>query len=241
VLGEPLLDARSLGLEVYRKTGRDIDYLLAFGVPIPTPGDKAIVIVLVVYDEDDVVKEIATRHWAGQLSWKITAGGFHFTTNYVSGPQTLLGPSITWKDLAEMKAADGRCALVLVNGMCAMEQVSLGNRIIIDLSPAHRLCRGSLNGTYIRMDISPGKHHLSVRKKHSQFETEFECESEENVYVELEATSIPDWWWGKRLEGAISINKSPYKNLIDMGDLHPIIWHRGVWYRPSDIPSTPSQ
>jgi hypothetical protein len=208
---------------------------------MPGAGDKGIVIVLVVYDEDDVVKEIATRLWAGPAHWKVSAGGFHFAASSASGPQTLLGPSVSWKHLEKMKAVDGRCALVLVNGMCAMDQVSLDNHTIIDLSPANYLCWGSLNGTYVRMDISPGKHHLSVRNKRGQFETEFECEGEENVYVELEATPIPDWWLGTRLEGEISISKIPSNNVIEMGELNPILWHGGTWYDESLSPPAGSQ
>ena len=242
ILGDPLVDARDYGVEVYRKAGRDIDFIWALvPIPIPEPGEKAVVFVLVVYDEDDVVKEIATSVWSEARSWKLTADGYIFTASFISEPRTLWGPSISWKYLAEMEAVDGRCGLVLVNGMCAMGQVSLDDHEIIDLSPADVVCRGYFNGTFIRKEISPGKHHLSIRQKHDEFETEFECESGENVYAELVATSIPDWWWGLRLEGAILINKSRYKNLIDMDTLHPILWHRGVWYRPPDIPSTSTQ
>lgn len=241
ILGDPLLDAQDYRLEVYRKAGRDIDYMWALvPIPIPLPGDKAELIVLVVYDEDDVVKEIETRVWSASRLMTVAAGGFHFTTSS-SDTQTLLGPSISWKDLAEMKAVDEKCALVLVNGMCAMGQVSLDDHEIVDLSLADVGCRGYFNGTFIRKNILSGKHHLSVRQKHDEFESEFECESGENVYAELEATFIPDWWHGPRLEGTISINKSPYKNLFDMDTLYPILWHRGFWYGPSDIVSTPTQ
>lgn len=241
ILGDPLVDARGYRIEAYRKAGRDIDYTWALiPIYIPHPGDKAELIVLVVYDEDDVVMEIATSVGSATRLMTVAAGGFRFTTS-PSDTQTLLGPSISWKDLAEIKAVDGKCALVLVNGMCAMRQVSLDDREIVDLSLTDAVCRGCFNGTFIRKNISSGKHHLSDRQKHDEFESEFECESGENVYAELEATLIRDWWHGSRLEGAISINKSPYKNLIDMDTLYPILWHRGVWYGPLDTPSTSTQ
>ena len=243
-LGDPLVDARRYRVEVYRKSGRDINYAWPYpSISILIPGDEATVIVLVVYDEDDVVKEIATRLWAGPAHWKVSAGGFHFATSSASGPQTLLGPSISWKHLGEMKAVDGRCALVLVNGRCALEQVSLDHHVIIDLPPVNNFCRGSLNRTYVRMDILPGKHHLSVPFSRSQLETEFECESEENVYVELEATPIPvpDRWRAKQLEGEISISKTPSENVIEMGELNPILWHRGTWFDESISPPAGSQ
>ena len=247
ILGDPLVEARRYRLEVYRKAGTDIRGVWVLPIPIALPmpgGDEGKVIVLVVYDEDDVVKVIATRLWAGGGTWKIAAGGFHFVNTYGSEPETLLGPSVSWKYLSEMKAVDGRCALVLVNGMCGIadvEQLSLDNQVIINLSSADGFCRGTLNGTYIPMDISRGKHHLSARTKHSQFETEFKCESEEHVYVELEVTSIPDWWWGKRFEGEFSISKTPSKNVIEMGELNPILWHRGTWYDESISPPAGSQ
>ena len=93
------------------------------------------------------------------------------------------------------------------------------------------------------MDILPGKHHLSVPFSRSQLETEFECESEENVYVELEATPIPvpDRWRAKQLEGEISISKTPSENVIEMGELNPILWHRGTWFDESISPPAGSQ
>jgi len=242
ILGDPLVDARSYRIEVYRKAGRDIRYIWAtIPIPIPVPGEKAVVFVLVVYDEGDVIKEIATSVWSEARSWKLTADGYIFTASFLSEPRTLLGPSIFWKHLTEMKVVDGRCALVLVNGMCAMGQVSLDDHESVDLSPSDVVCRGYFNGTFIRKEILTGKHHLRVKQKHDEFETEFECESGENVYAELEATSVWDRWWGNRLEGTILINKSPYKNLIDMDALHPILWHRGVWYDPPNISSIPTQ
>ena len=80
LIGDPLIDARDIGVEVYRNAGRDVDVILAI-VPIPVPGDKAVVFILVVYDEDDVVKVIAPRIWGGQLSWKLGADGFIFTNS----------------------------------------------------------------------------------------------------------------------------------------------------------------
>jgi len=155
--------------------------------------------------------------------------------SFMSEPRTLWGPSIPWKYLAEINPVGDRCGLVLVNGMCAMGQVFLDDHEFIDLSPADVVCRGAFNGTFIRKDISTGKHHLRVKQKHDEFEAAFECESGENVYAELEATSIRDWWGHPRLEGAILINKSPYKNLIKMVNLHPILWHRGEWYGPNTL------
>lgn len=41
VLGDPLVDARSHGVEVYRKSGRDLPYFWAIlPAPLPWPGRK---------------------------------------------------------------------------------------------------------------------------------------------------------------------------------------------------------
>jgi hypothetical protein len=250
VLGKPLVDGKSFGVEVYRQTGRDID--IGFpGVPIPMPGPgkKVIGIVLVAYDENDVVEEIATNLWIPFLGgdgpdfW-ITADSFHFVNNFGSEPDTLLGPSIPGKDFAKMEAIEGKCALVLLMGECVMEQVWLDDHEIADLSPAGVWCGeywdNNFYGTFIRINISPGTHQLDVRQKErrSAFETVFDCNSGETVYAELTADAIHDIWWGFLLKGDISISKKPTKRLIDMGDLCPILWHGGTWYGVTDDAAT---
>lgn len=252
LLGEPLLDARSLGVEVYRKTGRDINFpWVVYPVPLPVPGQKVMVIVLVAYDDQDVAKEIETgfwipRHAGDRPDFWITANSFHFVNNFGSEPDTLLGPSIPWKGFEKMEVIEGKCALVLLMGECVMEQVWLDDHEIADLSPAGAWCGeywdNNFYGTYIRMNISPGMHQLDVRQKerHSEFRTAFDCDSGETVYAELTADVIHDIWGGFQLKGDISISKKPTKRLIDMGDLCPILWHQGTWYNITDDGSTAS-
>jgi hypothetical protein len=247
VLGEPLLDARSLGLEVYRKTGRDLEYFwVIWPIPVPSPGDKVIGYVLVDYDEQDVVSEFAADYWVpiygrGKHAdlW-ITAGGHHFLNT-----ETLLAPAIPWEKLAEATPSDNACTLVLVMGECLMGQVSLNNLEIADLSPG--VCAGywnnNLYGTFIRKEISPGTHRLDIHYKQGRgdFETVFSCESGETVYAELEADTVDDKRHMYRFEGVISISKSLTENIIKMGDLSAILWHRGTWYGPLTSPTAGSK
>jgi hypothetical protein len=266
VLGNPLIDDRNLGLEVYRIAGRDIDYYwVIWPIPWPFPGDKAIAYVLVVYDEHDVVMEIASDIWDSpppRNMW-ITAGKYHLVSNWGSKPdETLLGPAIPWENLTETMAAEDGCTLVLINGKWGMEQVSLDEQQIADLSGViGGLCTNSdymnegriyckdlinlhLQRTFIRRDIASGTHRLSVHQKvldthrHAagrDFETVFECEGGETVYAEIKADFVPapeSWWWHLRIEGDILISKKPSKNVIEMGELHPILWYQGTWYVP---------
>ena len=256
VLGKPLIDARSLGLEVYRQTGRDIE--IGFPnvpIPMPSPGEKVIVVVLVAYDEHDVVEEIATNLWIPgySLDFWITAGGYSFANIYDNEPETLLAPAITYEEFVGLAAAEGECALVLLMGECPMEEVSLDKSLITDLSPAGGYCNydsarvrreHNYYGAFIRRNIKPGSHRLNIHQKtkHGNFEAVFECEPGETVYAELEASNtVPDAWHGVRLEGAISISKNPTKNVLDMGMLLPIIWHRGKWYGSPNSPTAGTQ
>lgn len=261
VLGKPLVDARSLGLEVYRQTGRDIDIVLpGVAIPMPSPGEKVIVVVLVAYDEQDLVKEIASKSWyPGYGNYSITAGeysfvnfgGYYLFAGHERSPDTLLAPATTWDELARLAATEGECAIVLLMGDCPMEEVSLDKSQIIDLSPAGGYCNPDLAwvhpipdgglrkesnyyGTFIRRKITPGSHQLNIRQKtiHGNFETIFACEQGETIYAELEVHTVDDWWYGSRLEGEISIKKSIPNNVVEMGELRSILWHRGTWYGP---------
>lgn len=253
VLGKPLIDARSHGLEVYRQTGRDIDIdLPGVPIPMPSPGTKVIVIVLVAYDDQDLVKEIATEIWVpgrGQDYW-ITAGGYSFVNSggyflmvgHERSPDTLLAPPVSWEELEGMPTVKEECALVLLMGECPMEEVSLDKTPIIDLSPAGGYCchdsarvrrEHNYYGTFIRRNITPGSHRLNINQKtkHGNFETIFECAPGETIYAELEAhTTVDDLWYGVRLQGEITVNKSIPNNVVEMGELRSILWHRGAWY-----------
>ena len=256
VLGTPLVDSPVLGVEVYRQTGIDIDiHFPIVPIPFPVPGDTVMAFTLVTYDKYGLVQEIDSGvwnrkymflpgHYDGDL-W-ITANNYHFTNNCGLEPETLLGPSVSWRNLAGSVVAEYGCKLVLVMGEWVMEQISLDDHHIADLSPAGSCCALKLNkncnlgpcireanlkGTFLRRDIDSGTHRLSIKSCHGDFETVFECEAGETVYAEIKANPVLVLWRGVRLEGEITITKSPSKNVTDMGELHPILWHSGTWYR----------
>jgi len=241
VLGEPLLDARSLGLEVYRKTGRDLDYVMViWPIPVPSPGEKVIGYVLVDYDEHDVVRKFTADYWIqydrgqhGDL-W-ITAGDYHFINVWKQEPVTLLGTAIPWDKLSEQNPPAGSCTLFLIMGECVMERVLLDHQEIADLSPAGKFCSHYANnnfyGTFLRKNIASGSHILNINQVEirRKFETVFECESGDTVYAQLAAADAyaehPD---------SISISNIPSQNIMKLGHLSPILWHRGMWYMESN-------
>jgi hypothetical protein len=241
VLGEPLLDARSLGLEVYRKTGRDLEYFMViWPIPWPLPGEKVIGYVLVNYDEHDVVSEFEADYWIqydhkqhGDL-W-ITTGGYHFINVWRQEPVTLLGAAIPWNKLSEQKPPIGTCTLFLIMGECVMEKVLLDHQQIADLSSAGKFCSHHANnnfyGTFLRKNISAGNHNLIINQveRRSKLETVFECNSGDTVYAQLAVADA----YGEHPD-SISISNIPSTNIIKMGHLSPILWHRGMWYMGSD-------
>jgi hypothetical protein len=253
VLGAPLVDARSLGVELYRQSGRDIEiFWVILPILLPDLVDKVIGYVLVAYDENEIVKDIATNVWPDGRSssgnfW-ITAGEFSFINIGIREPRTLLGPSIYWQELAGMAVPEGSCSLVLLMRKCPMEQVSLDADLIVDLKDFHspfcghfenqRGCHGNLCGTFIQKIIPSGIHHLKVFQESpmpdAKFETVFECAPGETIYAELEVHIVDDRWHGSRLEGEISVKKSIPLNAVEMGNLRPIIWHHDTWCVPSN-------
>ena len=247
ILGSPLLDAKKLGMELYRKSGRDIDYDGVWMIYLPfailEPGQKVIAFVMVAYDEYDVVKEITTDFWIpghGHDYWA-TIGGYSFVNSSYNEPETILAPPVTWEELSRIPVSKERCALVLLMGECPMEEVSLDKSHIIDLSPAGGWCgidtwqqrENNFYGAFIRKEIAPGSHRLDIRQKtiHGIFGANFTCEPGETVFAGLKASNpVPDTWPRTRLQGAVSISKNPTRNLLDIDVLHPIIWHQGKWY-----------
>ena len=209
LLGVPLIVNKSLGLEVYRLTGRDIDVdMVLLPIPIPTPSPyKVTAGALILYDEEDKIKDMAVDAMTEEYydareaqlqfcSFRICAGGYRFVNTSASGcdePHTLIGPSISRDELSQKKPPAGKCSLVLLMNECPMEIVSLDNMQIADLSPAGAEC-GSHESehfrTFVQKDINPGMHRLVVTQRtHVQnrdFKTDFECNDGETIYAELD-------------------------------------------------------
>lgn len=261
MLGVPLIDEQSLGVEVYLQSGHvmDIEVLIII-YPIPIPGywEEASVYTLVVYDEHDVVKDITTEHWSPKHStykdfW-IKAGEFSFVNVVEGEPDTLLGPPISWKDLARMKVPEGGCSLVLVMGDCPMEQVLLDTNLIADLSPAGVFCgvaywlwsptlmKNHYYKTFLQKTISTGSHHLSIRQDEqgNGFETDFECTPDDTIYAQLEAKRR-NFTNSDHLEAAILISRSAPSDVVEMGKLRQILWRKDTWYGASNSSGAYSQ
>lgn len=237
VLGSPFIYVPRHPVEVFRHTGRDIEIHLP-GVPIPTPlpGEKVVVFVLVAYDSNQRVVELAADTWSAHGDFWITAGNYHFVSNFLGEPQTLLGPAISMHELTKAPVVMGSCRLVLIMRQCVMERILLDGREVADLSPAGTFCaerwNNNLYGTYLLVNIRAGRHQLDVaqKKRHSEFSTAFDCASGATLYAELHAESVEDIWWGAKLKGEILISKEPFKKLMNIGELSPILWHGGEWY-----------
>jgi len=259
LLGHPLIDSQRLGVEVYQLTGRDTDVLWGPPyIPIPFPGNKVRAVMLVVYDDRNIVKDIASGLWeygykggervlAGTKFW-ISAGGFSFA-NLVphSPPDTLVGPPIAPEELTTAPITGDKCALILLVTDCPMQKTSLDNSLIANFFPAH--CYpgkpliskyDSIYGMFIRKEIVPGRHVLSVHQRfpYGEFEKTFVCSQGETLYAQLEAQIIVKdrlSWGGKyQLEGSIMLNKSAPRSIVKDNKLRPILWHKGLWYvRPN--------
>jgi len=242
ILGEPLVDARALGLEVYRKSGRDFDVAWWF-VPwavFPVWGGEVVVFALALYDEDGRLKEMAADTRTPRKDFRINAGGFRFVNTFGEEPGTLLAPAIPWDKLAKVATIAQKCTLFVIVGECVTKYVSIDDGRKFKLAPNDTYCamerNNNLYGTFFSIDLDPGMHIIRFHpeKRHSDFEAEFECETGEKVFAGLEAEIFHDAGWASRLEGSILIGTSPPKNLVKMGDLRPILQHMGTRYGQFD-------
>jgi len=284
ILGDPLIDARSHGVEAYLRTGRDLDIALAGILPLPVPGKKVTLGALVVYDDQEKIKyrevDVMTDNLSEAdekgyqfCSLRISAGGYHFFNNDVAcaKPETLIGPPISLDELSNETGQAGVCSVVFLMGECPMEIISIDDSQVADLSPAGFECRlrdpnlywarmqeklppetydrialmhdqrkPKFNWTFIKMNISPGTHHLLVRQtthvKERDFDNVFDCVSGDTVYVELDANKVRhSHWWSPwlELEGGLVVSKTPSRKQIERAEgLSPILWHKGRWYGP---------
>jgi len=239
VLGTPIVSAPGSSVEVYRRSGRDVE--IGFPViplPVPTPGEKVIGFVLVAYDRNHVITDLAVDTWTEYKNFRLTAGGYSFVNYHSSEPGTLLGPYIPAEQLVKVPIPVGKCRLVLLMGRCVMDRVLLDGDEIADLSPLGSFCSITVTepraGTFVPKDISPGKHRLDVKQqeRHSEFSTVFDCSGGWIVSAELFVKPVEHTWWGHRLEGEISIVTGPQR-IMDLEDLRPILWHDGRWFGPA--------
>lgn len=251
VLGEPLVDASRLGVQVYLHSDSDItfDLFLPF-IPFWTPDVH--VFSLVTYDENELVKDLEIslfETYTGRLydDVYLEAGDFIFLNMKGGISETLLGPPISWEELVETANSENGCALVILMGECPMSQVSLDNEKIVDMKPIDFYCEPELKQserkkhsfyrTFIKREIKPGKHLMEVRVwHHKDYETSFECKRGESIFTEFKVHGIViDWWYGKQAGGIISLSKTPPESIIEMGTLRPILWNRGTWYGPPEL------
>lgn len=250
ILDAPLIDARSLGLEVYRQTGRDIDIALpGVPLPVPGPGQEVIVIVLVTYNEHDIVNDISTDMWDEwwhgddeNKNFRINAGEYSFVNgNQLNPPEILLGPAKSWRELSGAEVFEGGCSLVFLMCDCPMAQVYLDGARIVDFPPYFGYCdmdpvwakENNIYGTFIRKSITQGSHRLNIYQntKRDDFEANFECKSGETIYAEIEVHEIHTGTWGGDIsQGVILISNEIPNNVVEIGELRPILWHRGTWF-----------
>jgi hypothetical protein len=247
VLGEPLVDASKLNVQVYQHSASDITFDIALPfIPFWTP--DVYVFSLVTYDENGLVKDLEVMLLetnSGRFSDDIylDAGDFSLINIKGSIPETLLGASIPWKELVQTTAPKEGCALVILMGECPMSKVLLDKTPIVDLHPAGFYCNPELQQserrkhklyrTFVKRDIKPGKHLMEMRVKGArELEAIFECKYGETIYAEINAKSYSDkgFWHGMHLEGIILLHTKPPKSLVEMGELRPILWNRDTWY-----------
>jgi len=241
LLGSPLIDAKQLRLEVYRDSGRDWFYL---GIPVPPfvtlpmpeINGKVSSVALVRYDANQRVLDAEAGTWTPRKDFGISLGGFDLVNTFGEEPDTLLGPSIAWDELAQAATTEQSCTLFLTIGECVMKYVSIDHRRIAELAPDDTYCavrqNNSLYGTFIRKELVPGTHRLRFHpgKRHSDFEAEFDCQGGEKVFAGLDADIAHDAGWGSHLVGSILIGTSPPKRFVEMGDVRPILHHLGTSY-----------
>ena len=253
ILGDPLIGATDFDLEVYRHDGTDTYVYLFF---LPNFGVRYYVVTLVVYDDNDVVKEIKTgvrtTRFPHGAAFSIDAGGYSFLNIDDEDPETLLAPAISHKELAGTVISKEGCTLVLLMGDCPMGKVSLDKILIADLSQADRFCEPELNHPYkiqqkiyksfIRKAITPGSHRLNMTVVSDKFTSNFECKKGDVVFAELEVDGMdydPIFGWKKK--GNISISKTAPESIVNMGMLRPILWNKDTYYWPLNNPDGSSQ
>ena len=248
VLETPLVDAPTLRLVVYKKTGRDIGvgWIIAPWAILPFWGDATVAVVLVVYDDEGIVTDISAKTWEEENYryeyGSVTAGGFRFLNTSSKEPATLLSPPLSVKEMASIPADETSCSLILVMGRCPMEKIVLDGDEIADFPYAGGYCEvedssyqpagHGLYDTLIWKRIKPGMHRIKVgqRLRAGNFEQSFECRSGETVYAELIGHRyVRDSWYG-RLEGDIRITKVIPNSLAGVDGLRFILWHSGKWY-----------
>ena len=246
VLGEPLIVTPDHRLEVYRKSGSDFAVLWVFvpWVPLPAWGDSVVVVVLILYDDQETVSDIRTGFNAAD------ADGFSFIRTPHKKPATLLGPPISSEELEAFRTDNETCQIIFVMGNCPMEKISLNGHVIADFPYVGMNCgvehstyqptglRRTLKGNLLWKRIKPGTNQIRIQQRilSGNFDKSFECEPGETVYARLIGKK---WhrepWTFHHLEGSIRITKGTPDNLNEFDGARFILWHSGEWFGMPDF------
>jgi len=248
-LGEPLVDAPDHGLEVYRRSGSDfaVGWIIAPWVPLPIWSDKTVVVVLILYDDQEIVRDISVGTWEQTRhrfeTKAVNADGFTFINMSHKEPATLLSPPISSKGLVASKKDKGTCSLILVGGNCPMEKILLNGHLIADFpyagfdcsieDSAYQARRHILKGNLLWKRIESGNNKINIRQRMfmGNFEKTFECKPGEIVYARLIGRK---WhrepWTFHHLEGDIHITKDDPDNPTEYDGARFILWHSGTWF-----------
>lgn len=256
LLGKPLIDARELGVEVYRIDGRDIAFALPLPLFVPGPGEHVTLVAIVLYDDNERVIEIKTDMWASGYKrfgepFTLLAKDYLFV--YVIGklPDTLLGPNISVEELARSQFPEDSCTIVALLGEYPISSVSVNDVVIADFRGASYNCdhvsnrcdirNPSLYGTFIRRPIIPGSYRISLTTLGSEkIYRNIECKQGEVVFVSLKIEDIVQhvrpleegFPSSLAVKGSIEISDSPLDSSIDRSNLRQILWHDGMYYGP---------
>lgn len=256
VLGDPLIATPDHRLEVYRKSGSDFAVLWIFfpWVPLPAWDDKVVVVVMILYDDQEIVSDISVGTWKEERHRfgfnSVDADGFSFINTSHKKPATLLGPPISSEDLEAYRADNESCSIIFVMGNCPMEKISLNGHVIADFPYVGMNCgvehstyqptglRRTLKGNLLWKRIKPGTNQIRIQQRilSGNFDKSFECEPGETVYARLIGKK---WhrepWTFHHLEGSIHITKNTPDNLIEFDGARFILWHSGEWFGMPDI------
>ncbi len=228
ILGSPYLQNDFLRVEAYRMTGTDVDFQLAFVLPIPVPGERHTYHFFVAYDE--AWKVFDSDSDVAKSPFRLVAADLVLATTFMGDrPEVLLATREMSQLALSTRPSPGTCALILLSDPIAMERVLVDGDQVIELGSATLL--GDLYNTFSRHEIDAGEHTIEVAQQSvtGRFRQQFECKPETFNFVSLDALYVREYWsWqGVAQEGQLVITTDPPRNAHE---LRQILAHDDDWY-----------
>lgn len=231
LFGKPLLHSEKRGIEVYRAAeGQDAEIGLVGIIPAFIDTDDVIIYTMLLYDQDDVVREVDWDLFTEYAAASLKVGDLQF---YSTGSTTeLLNRDPTEYLFLQDHASAQALHEPVPSGKClvSIELGGLTQQVLLDGDLILKVGDFEIESGFIQAPISPGNHELIMKTsflgwRPREYSVDFSCKKGDLLYAHLDLQLVST---GKT--GFFS-DKSKYQGGIKIQDVPAACFQLKILYR----------